>query len=83
MVSPLFLQWVVDQALVTADRDLLLTLALGFALLLLLQTRHLGDARLDADRARRLDQGAGPRQPLRPPHRPAGGVLRERATSAT
>src|SRR5204863_8749089 len=30
--------WVVDQALVSADRDLLLTLALGFTLLLLLQT---------------------------------------------
>jgi len=38
VVSPLFMQWVVDHALVTADRDLLLTLALGFALLLLLKT---------------------------------------------
>jgi ATP-binding cassette, subfamily B, bacterial CvaB/MchF/RaxB len=38
VVSPFFLQWVVDHALVTADRDLLLTLALGFSLLLLLQT---------------------------------------------
>jgi ATP-binding cassette subfamily B protein RaxB len=38
IVSPLFLQWVVDHALVTADRDLLLTLALGFTLLLLLKT---------------------------------------------
>jgi ATP-binding cassette, subfamily B, bacterial CvaB/MchF/RaxB len=38
MVSPLFLVWVVDQALVTADRDLLLTLVLGFSLLLLLQS---------------------------------------------
>ena len=37
IVSPLFLQWVVDHALVTADRDLLLTLALGFSLLLLLK----------------------------------------------
>ena len=37
MASPLFLGWVVDHALVTADRDLLLTLVLGFALLLLLQ----------------------------------------------
>ncbi|GFE88590.1 peptidase domain-containing ABC transporter [Steroidobacter agaridevorans] len=35
IVSPLFLQWVVDHALITADRDLLLTLALGFTLLLL------------------------------------------------
>ncbi len=38
MASPLFLGWVVDHALVTADRDLLLTLVLGFLLLLLLQT---------------------------------------------
>lgn len=38
VVSPFFMQWVVDHALVTADRDLLLTLALGFSLLLLLKT---------------------------------------------
>lgn len=38
MVSPLFMQWVIDHALVTADRELLLTLALGFALLLLVRT---------------------------------------------
>jgi ATP-binding cassette, subfamily B, bacterial CvaB/MchF/RaxB len=38
MVSPLFMQWVVDHALSTADHDLLLTLALGFLLLLLIQT---------------------------------------------
>ena len=38
VVSPLFMQWVVDHALVTADRDLLLTLVLGFSLLLLIKT---------------------------------------------
>lgn len=38
VISPLFMQWVVDQALVTADHDLLLTLALGFSLLLLIRT---------------------------------------------
>ena len=38
MLSPMFLGWVVDQVLVTADRDLLATLAFGFLLLLLLQT---------------------------------------------
>ncbi len=38
VVSPFFLQWVVDHALVTADGDLLVTLALGFTLLLLLKT---------------------------------------------
>jgi len=37
VVSPFFIQWVVDHALVTADRDLLITLALGFALVLLLR----------------------------------------------
>lgn len=36
-LSPFFLQWVVDDALVTADRDLLTTLALGFGLLLVLR----------------------------------------------
>ncbi|SFU63209.1 peptidase domain-containing ABC transporter [Pseudoduganella namucuonensis] len=34
---PFFLQWVVDHALVSADRDLLTTLALGFGLLVLIQ----------------------------------------------
>jgi ATP-binding cassette subfamily B protein RaxB len=34
---PFFLQWVVDQALLSADRDLLTTLALGFGLLVLIQ----------------------------------------------
>jgi ATP-binding cassette, subfamily B, bacterial CvaB/MchF/RaxB len=38
VLSPFFMQWVVDHALVTADRDLLLTLALAFALLLLIRT---------------------------------------------
>jgi ATP-binding cassette, subfamily B, bacterial CvaB/MchF/RaxB len=38
VASPFFMQWVVDHVLVTADRDLLLTLALGFALLLLVKT---------------------------------------------
>src|SRR6185436_8291302 len=37
IVSPLFMQWLVDHALVSADRDLLLTLALGFSLLLLIK----------------------------------------------
>ena len=38
LVSPLFLSWVVDHAIVSADRDLLVTLVIGFALLLVLQT---------------------------------------------
>jgi ATP-binding cassette subfamily B protein RaxB len=42
VLSPFFLQWVVDHALVTADRDLLLTLAVGFTLLLLLRVAITG-----------------------------------------
>ena len=38
MISPLFLGWVIDNTLVSSDRDLLITLILGFALLLILQT---------------------------------------------
>ena len=38
LLAPLFMQWVIDHALVSADRDLLVTLALGFGLLLVLQT---------------------------------------------
>lgn len=38
LIGPFFMQWVVDQVLVAADRGLLLVLALGFGLLMLLQT---------------------------------------------
>ena len=37
VLGPFFLQWIVDQVLVSADRDLLAVLALGFGLVLLLQ----------------------------------------------
>lgn len=37
IVGPLFMQWVVDEALVTADRPLITTLAVGFAILVVLQ----------------------------------------------
>jgi ATP-binding cassette, subfamily B, bacterial CvaB/MchF/RaxB len=37
LLSPFFMQWVVDGVLVSGDRDLLLTLAIGFALLVLIQ----------------------------------------------
>lgn len=37
LVQPFFLQWVIDEVIVGADRDLLTVLALGFALLLLMQ----------------------------------------------
>jgi ATP-binding cassette, subfamily B, bacterial CvaB/MchF/RaxB len=37
VLSPLFLQWVVDDVIVAADHDLLTTLTWGFSLLLLMQ----------------------------------------------
>lgn len=37
IVSPFFLQWTIDNAIVSADRDLMTTLAIGFALLMLMQ----------------------------------------------
>ena len=37
LLSPFFMQWVVDGALLSADRDLLLTLGVGFGLLVLVQ----------------------------------------------
>jgi ATP-binding cassette subfamily B protein RaxB len=37
LLSPFFTQWVVDDVLVTADRDLLVTLGIGFALLVAIQ----------------------------------------------
>lgn len=37
LLAPFFMQWVVDQVLVSADRDLLTVLGLGFGLVLLLQ----------------------------------------------
>lgn len=38
LASPFFMQWVIDGVIVSADRDLLLLLALGFSLLMLIQT---------------------------------------------
>lgn len=38
LMAPFYLQWTVDEALVSADRDLLTVLGLGFALLVLVQT---------------------------------------------
>ncbi len=37
LLSPFFMQWVVDGAVVSADRDLVLTLGVGFGLLVLVQ----------------------------------------------
>ncbi|WP_147652968.1 peptidase domain-containing ABC transporter [Vulcaniibacterium gelatinicum] len=37
LLAPFYVQWVVDQVLVSADRDLLVVLGLGFGLALLLQ----------------------------------------------
>ena len=37
LASPFFLQWVIDNVISAADRDLLVTLALGFGLLMVMQ----------------------------------------------
>jgi ATP-binding cassette subfamily B protein RaxB len=37
LLAPFFLQWVIDNVIVSGDRDLLTTLALGFGLLMLVQ----------------------------------------------
>lgn len=37
LASPFFLQWVIDEVIVSADRDLLTVLALGFGMLLVMQ----------------------------------------------
>jgi ATP-binding cassette subfamily B protein RaxB len=37
LLSPFFMQWVVDSVLVSLDRDLLVTLGIGFGLLVLIQ----------------------------------------------
>jgi ATP-binding cassette subfamily B protein RaxB len=37
LLAPFYMQWVVDQVLVSADRDLLVVLGIGFSLVLLLQ----------------------------------------------
>lgn len=37
LVSPFFMQWVIDNVIVSGDRDLLATLVLGFGLLMLMQ----------------------------------------------
>ncbi len=38
LVAPFYLQWIVDEALIAADRDLITVLGLGFLLLVLVQT---------------------------------------------
>ena len=38
LVMPFFIQWMTDHAILTADRDLILALALGFALLAVVRT---------------------------------------------
>jgi ATP-binding cassette subfamily B protein RaxB len=37
LVAPFFMQWVIDHVIISADRNLLTTLAIGFGLLMLLQ----------------------------------------------
>ena len=76
MLSPFFLGWVVDQALVSADRDLLLTLAIGFCPSAAASNGGNGAARMDADGHERLAEGAVARQPVLASDPPADLVLR-------
>ena len=83
VLAPLFMQWVVDHALVGADRDLLLVLALGFAMMLLLRTTvsaMRGWMLIVLGAALKVQSRS---QPVRPPGQPARGVSSRRATSAT
>ena len=43
LLTPFLMQWVVDDVLVSADRDLLVTLGIGFGLLVLIQVGDSGD----------------------------------------
>ena len=56
VLAPFYMQWVVDQALVSADRDLLVVLGLGFGLSIVLQAAI---ARRDRESEvfRQLNQG--------------------------
>jgi ATP-binding cassette subfamily B protein RaxB len=44
LVTPFFMQWVIDDVIISADRDLLTTLVIGFGLLMLMQ-QAVGTAR--------------------------------------
>ena len=77
LLAPFFMQWVVDGVLVGADRDLLVTLGIGFGLLVLIA---------GGDRRDPLVGGAAPvghpepavaRQRVRAPDAPAGRLVRE------
>jgi len=38
LIAPFYMQWIVDEALLASDRDLITVLGCGFLLLVLLQT---------------------------------------------
>ena len=91
LLSPFYLQWVVDGVLVSNDRDLLVTLGIGFGLLVLIQVatgaiRSWAVLHLSAtlnlqwlvERVRTPDAPAG--RLVRPaPHRRRDVALRRRA----
>ena len=77
LLGPLYLQWIVDEALVSADRDLITVLGLGFLLLVVLQAA-IGAVRSWVDHgAHHQLQLPVARQRLRAPDAAAAGVLRE------
>ena len=75
--APFQMQLVVDEALRTTDRDLLLVLALGFGALVVIQAVHRGAARLGAARIRPSPELPDRRQSGAPPAAPAERLLRE------
>jgi hypothetical protein len=71
------MQWVVDDVLVSADRDLLLTLGVGFALLVLIQVLTAAGALLGGAGAVGHAEPAVAAERVRPPAAAAGGLVRE------
>ena len=77
LLSPFLMQWVVDDVLVSADRDLLVTLGIGFGLLVLIQA---GTAAIRSWAVLVLSATLNLQwlvERVRAPDAPAGGMVRE------
>jgi ATP-binding cassette subfamily B protein RaxB len=77
LLTPFFMQWVVDGVLVSADRDLLVTLGIGFVLLVLLAGGHRRGALVGRAGAVGHAQPAVAGERLCAPAAAAGGLVRE------
>ena len=83
LLTPFYLQWVVDGVLVSADRDLLVTLGIGFGLLVLIQVGAGGDPLLGGAAPVGDPQPAVAGERLRAPDAAAGRAGSSGATPAT